>query len=298
MGKAKTGPGTRRQYPWNSERRMCTYVHKKKPWCNGFRWGEEGGGLNLQSCRCKNVTRRRLYTASDSFGSKDTILIQRLPLLLQCINEKYRTKNFSSLVDSFYRRRGYRLSRRNDSSRILHRDFRKSSRSRSDHARTRYNTPSEMGEIQRSNSLEIIHRSIYIYKITMRKSRGYQRKAALLASKLKHTREHRPCKQGDGEIWMEKWWTTRNQSLEEQVQTLCISKYRESGKECCRLSVERKEERKEGVEWMEGEEDGGRFTHKGSASPPWHCPYSRWSSSPPWRSSRSPFSTGEQSVTL
>lgn len=187
-----------------------------------------------------------------------------------------------------------------DSSRILHRDFRKSSRSRSDHARTRYNTPSEMGEIQRSNSLEIIHRSIYIYiyKITMRKSRGYQRKAALLASKLKHTREHRPCKQGDGEIWMEKWWTTRNQSLEEQVQTLCISKYRESGKECCRLSVERKEERKEGVEWMEGEEDGGRFTHKGSASPPWHCPYSRWSSSPPWRSSRSPFSTGEQSVTL
>lgn len=125
--------------------------------------GRRGGGLNLQSCRCKNVTRRRLYTASDSFGSKDTILIQRLPLLLQCINEKYRTKNFSSLVDSFYRRRGYRLSRRNDSSRILHRDFRKSSRSRSDHARTRYNTPSEMGEIQRSNSLEIIHRSIYIY---------------------------------------------------------------------------------------------------------------------------------------
>lgn len=162
-------------YKWEKQRRVlahdvnirgivrdvCTYVHKKKPWCNGFRWGE-GGGLNLQSCRCKNVTRRRLYTASDSFGSKDTILIQRLPLLLQCINEKYRTKNFSSLVDSFYRRRGYRLSRRNDSSRILHRDFRKSSRSRSDHARTRYNTPSEMGEIQRSNSLEIIHRSIYI----------------------------------------------------------------------------------------------------------------------------------------
>lgn len=90
---------TRRQYPWRDVVRTYTRRNLSVTVLDG--------GLNLQSCRCKNVTRRRLYTASDSFGSKDTILIQRLPLLLQCI--KYR-KFFFASKDSCCRRRGYRLS--------------------------------------------------------------------------------------------------------------------------------------------------------------------------------------------